>query len=602
MARPRHFAQGGAPRREQPTPSRPPPSRPPPSRIVGIFRTYGNESRIEPTDKRARSEWVVPRGQEGGAKPGEIVLAAPLPAPRFGLKPARVIERLGSMGDARSVSLVVITSHDIPTEFPEDALAEAAHARGVGVRGRTDLRAIPLVTIDGEDARDFDDAVFAERDGAGFRLVVAIADVAHYVRPGSPLDTAAWTRGNSCYFPDRVVPMLPEALSNGWCSLRPGEDRGCLFVEMRIDAKGRKHAQKFGRGLMRSAARLTYEQVQAAHDAGGDPGVPLASLYDAFRALAAARTARGTLDLDLPERKVALDDAGRVASVAPRPRLDSHRLIEEFMVLANVCAAEELERHQAPCVYRVHAPPSDEKLENLRQFLRQFRISLPPGNRLHPRDLDRALQQVAGTESALLVNEVMLRSQSQAAYATENIGHFGLALPRYAHFTSPIRRYADLVVHRSLIAALQLGAGALADAERPRLAETCEHITATERRATLAERDAIDRYLAAYMADKVGAEFPARISGVTRFGLFVTVAENGASGLVPVSTLPDDYWMHDEAAQTLTGRRAGQSFRLTQDVEVRLAEASPVTGGLVFHILAESGGGGRHGNRRQGRR
>ena len=591
MARPRQFAQRGAPRREEPTPSR----------ILGVFRTSANENRIEPTDRRARAEWVVPRGHEGGAKAGEIVLAAPLPAPRYGLRPARVIERLGRLGDARSVSLVVITSHDIPTEFSAEAVAEAGRARGVTVRGRADLRTIPLVTIDGEDARDFDDAVFAESDGAGFSLVVAIADVAHYVPPGSALDTAAWTRGNSCYFPDRVVPMLPEALSNGWCSLRPGEDRGCLFVKMRIDAQGRKREQKFGRGLMRSAARLTYEQVQAAHDSGADLGVPLAPLYAAFRALAAARLARGTLDLDLPERRVVLDDAGRVASVAPRPRLDSHRLIEEFMVLANVCAAEELERHRAPCVYRVHAPPSDAKLENLRVFLRQFKINLPPGNQLHPRDLDRVLQQAAGGDSATLINEVMLRSQSQAAYATENIGHFGLALPRYAHFTSPIRRYADLLVHRSLIAALELGKGALADAERPRLAESCEHITATERRAALAERDAIDRYLAAYMTDKVGAEFAARVSGVTRFGLFVTVAENGANGLVPVSTLPDDYWMHDEAAHTLTGRRNGLSFRLTQEVAVRLAEASPVTGGLVFQVIGESGRP-RRGGRRQGRR
>jgi ribonuclease R len=396
--------------------------------------------------------------------------------------------------------------------------------------------------------------------------------------------------------------MLPEALSNGWCSLRPGEDRGCLYVEMRIDAKGRKRSHRFGRGLMRSAARLTYEQVQAAHDAGDELGLPLPGLYAAFRALAAARAARGTLDLDLPERRVVLDDDGRVASVTPRPRLDSHRLIEEFMVLANVCAAEELERRHAPCAYRVHAPPSPEKLENLRQFLRQFKINLPPGDRLHPRDLDRALKHVAGSESAPLVNEVMLRSQSQAAYAVENIGHFGLALPRYAHFTSPIRRYADLVVHRSLIAAIGFGSGELADDERPRLAETCEHITATERRAALAERDAIDRYLAAYMADKVGAEFAARISGVTRFGLFVTVAENGANGLVPVSTLPDDYWMHDEAAQTLTGRRTGLSFRLAQEVEVRLAEASPVTGGLVFRILAGLDVPRRHGGRRPGRR
>ena len=384
------------------------------------------------------------------------------------------------------------------------------------------------------------------------------------------------------YFPDRVVPMLPEALSNGWCSLRPDEDRGCLFVELRIDQQGRKTSHRFGRGLMRSAARLTYEQVQRAQDAGD---ATFAQLYAAFRALLAARIARGTLDLDLPERKVVLDRHGRVASVAPRPRLDSHRLIEEFMVLANVAAAEELERLHQPAMYRVHAPPSRDKLASLRDFLHGLGISLPPGDQVHPRDLDRVLRRVAGTPEAPLVNEVMLRSQSQAEYSPDNIGHFGLALPRYAHFTSPIRRYADLLVHRALIRGLKLGDGALAADEAKGFPDTALHITATERRAQLAERDAIDRYLAAFMADKVGANFAARISGVTRFGLFVTVAESGASGIVPVRSLPDDFWQHDEREQTLTGRRTRLAFRLAQEVEVRLAEASPVTGGLVFHIL-----------------
>jgi ribonuclease R len=556
-----------------------------PGRILGVYRPHADGGRIVPTDRRAKAEWVVPPGEANEAEAGEIVLASPLPSTGFGLKPARVVERLGRMGDARSVSLIVIHTHDIPTEFPPAAIAEAERARGVTVRGRTDLRDIPLVTIDGEDARDFDDAVYAEADGAGFRLIVAIADVAHYVRPGSALDKAAWTRGNSCYFPDRVVPMLPEALSNGWCSLRPNEDRGCLFVEMQVDATGKKTAHRFGRGLMRSAARLTYEQVQEAHDAGTETSLPLWPLYAAFRVLLAARNARGTLDLDLPERKIVLDEHGKVASVSPRPRLDSHRLIEEFMVLANVCAAEELERLFNPCVYRVHPPPSDEKLEGLRAFLHGFDISLPPGNQLHPRDLDRVLKKVAGTEEAPLANEVMLRSQSQASYSPENIGHFGLSLARYAHFTSPIRRYADLLVHRALISGLKLGVGGLAPEEVARLPDTCEHITVTERRAALAERDAVDRYLAAFMADKVGSIFQARISGVTRFGLFVTVAGNGASGLVPVSTLPDDFWMHDEATQTLNGRRTRLSFRLAQEVEVRLAEATPITGGLVFHIM-----------------
>ncbi len=638
-----------------------------PGRILGVFRpgkqptkqatgprapgssgttqpgTTQIESRIIPTDRRAKAEWLVPPGEDGGAEAGEIVLAEPLPHHRLGLKPARVIERLGRMGDARSISLIATHTHDIPQEFSGEALAEAERARPAPLGGRTDLRALPLVTIDGEDARDFDDAVFAEPVDAptpgGFRLIVAIADVAHYVRPGSALDHAARTRGNSVYFPDRVVPMLPEALSNDLCSLRPGEDRPCLFAELTIDAGGRKTAHRFGGGLMRSAARLTYEAVQRAHDAqdhvdrgqadrgqadrgqadrghadrgqadrghhgdghsagDGDGGhgdashLPIEPLYAAFRALLAAREARGTLDLDLPERQVKLDAEGRVTAVLPRPRLDSHRLIEEFMVLANVAAAEELERHQSaqhrPIMYRVHAPPSEEKLAALRAFLGGLGVSLPPGDQLHPRDLDRVLRRVAGTAEAPLVNEVMLRSQSQAAYSPDNIGHFGLALPRYVHFTSPIRRYADLLVHRGLIAGLDLGDGGLGTEEAARFADTAEHITATERRAQLAEREAIDRYLAAFLADKVGAHFSARISGVTRFGIFVALPDSGASGLLPLSALPDDFWQHDEAAQTLTGRHTRQVFRLAQPIEVRLAEASPLTGGLVFQFVPDS--------------
>ncbi|MBV9758573.1 MAG: VacB/RNase II family 3'-5' exoribonuclease, partial [Alphaproteobacteria bacterium] len=477
-----------------------------PGQVLGVYRAAAPErrraagGRIEPTDRRARADWLVPPGQDGGAQPGEIVLATPLPHRGYGLKPARVVERLGRIGDARSVSLICIHTHDIPHEFPASALAEAARARAVALGRREDLRALPLVTIDGEDARDFDDAVYAERTDDGFRLVVAIADVAHYVRPGSALDREAEKRGNSVYFPDRVVPMLPEALSNGWCSLRPHEDRGTLFVEMQIDRDGRKRAHRFGRGVMRSAARLTYQQVQRAADRGDDAGLPpglIADLYAAFRALLAAREARGTLDLDLPERQVLLDADGRVAAVVPRPRLDSHRLIEEFMVLANVAAAEQLERLRAPCMYRIHAPPTDEKLESLRDFLKTFDLKLPAGNRLHPRDLDGILRKVAGRPEAPLINEVILRSQSQAQYSPDNIGHFGLALPRYAHFTSPIRRYADLLVHRALIGGLALGKDGLGPDAAAGFAELGQHLSVTERRAALAERDAVDRYLAA---------------------------------------------------------------------------------------------------------
>jgi ribonuclease R len=560
-----------------------------PGRILGVFRA---PDRLVPTDRRAKAEWRIPPGETGGAEPGEIVAAQPLPHTGLGLKPVRVIERLGRFGDARAVSLICIETHGIPQEFAPDALAEAKRARAAPLGKREDLRAVPLVTIDGEDARDFDDAVFAEPlPGGGWRLLVAIADVAHYVRPGSALDHDARRRGNSVYFPDRVVPMLPEALSNGWCSLKPGEDRGCLFAEMHVGEDGRKLSHRFGRGLMRSAARLTYEGVQRAHDADVELGLApgqLHALYGAFRALLAARERRGTLDLDLPERRVIINEAGQVEAIAPRPRLDSHRLIEEFMVLANVAAAEELERLHRPCVYRVHAPPSDEKLESLRTYLHGLGLSLPAGDQLHPRDLDRLLKRVAGTAEAPLVNEVVLRSQSQAAYSPDNIGHFGLALSRYAHFTSPIRRYADLLVHRSLIAGLRLGLGAMAADEPAGLADAAEHITSTERRAAAAEREAVDRYLAAYMADKVGNRFAARISGVTRFGLFVTIEGSGASGLVPMQALPSDYWDYDQASQTLTGRRTRRTYALAEAVEVRLSEANPVTGGLIFRLLDDT--------------
>ena len=558
----------------------------PPARILGVFE----EGRIIPTDRRQKGTWHVPAGEEMGAKPGEIVLAEPLPSTRhFGPKPARITERLGVMGEPRSVSLVCIHAHGIPDVFPAEAVQQAERAKGVGARGRTDLRDIPLVTIDGADARDFDDAVFAEPHDGGWRILVAIADVAHYVTPGSALDREAWARGNSVYFPDRVVPMLPEALSNGWCSLRPREDRGCLFVDMRFDGEGRKTGHAFGRGIMRSAARLTYEEIQEAADAGreaaGLPDGHIDRLYGAFRALLSAREKRGTLDLDVPERKVVLDTHGRVAAVEPRARLDAHKLIEEFMVAANVCAAEELERLVQPCMYRVHDRPSDQKMEGLRQFLATFEVSLPPSDRLHPRDFARVLEKVRGEPHERLVNEAVLRGQSQAAYAPDNLGHFGLALPRYAHFTSPIRRYAALLVHRALMRGLRLGKDGLEETEAARFPDTGEHITSTERRAAAAERDAVDRYLAAFMAGRVGETFDARISGVTRFGLFVTLDDNGASGIVPLGSLPDDRWDLDEATQTLAGRRTRLTFTLGQAVEARLAEATPRTGGMVFHIM-----------------
>ena len=553
--------------------------------IVGVFHAHPKGGRIEPTDRRQKAEWIVPMDETMGAMEDEIVRAEPLPGNNFGLKPARITERLGLVTDARSVSMIAIATHGIPMDFPEAALKEAEKAKAAPLAKRIDLREVPLITIDGADARDFDDAVFAEPAEHGYRLIVAIADVAHYVKPGSALDNSARERGNSCYFPDRVVPMLPEALSNGWCSLKPHEDRGCLFVEMHIDVHGRKTAHKFGRGLMRSAARKTYEQVQAEFE---DDPQSHAHLYAAYTALKAARDARGTLDLDLPERKVEIGLDGQVKNIAPRPQLDSHRLIEEFMILANVCAAEELEHRHQPCMYRVHAPPSPEKLDNLRSFLATLDISLVAGDQLHPRDLDRVLKLVAGTDNSSLVNETVLRSQSQAEYSPENIGHFGLALTKYAHFTSPIRRYADLLVHRALITGLKLGKDGLSPEDIAMFEDTAEQITGTERRATLAERDSTDRYLALYLQHRVGELFTSRVSGVTKFGLFVTLPESGASGFLSMANLPDDYWMHDEATQSLIGKRSRKTFQLAQMLDVRLAEARPVTGGLLFTLAGDA--------------
>jgi len=561
------------------------------ARVLGVFEPLPDGGgRIRPTSRREKGEIAVARGDTMAAESGELVTADLLPGRHHGLRQAAVKERLGRLGAPKSVSLVAIHANDIPFQFPEDALAQAAAVGPAPMGERVDLRPLPLVTIDGEDARDFDDAVWAEADGDGWRCIVAIADVSWYVRGGDALDRSAYQRGNSVYFPDRVVPMLPEELSNGWCSLKPGEDRPVIAVDFRIDRDGAKLSQRFLRGMMRSAARLTYARVQAARDGQADDcTLPLAEtviapLYGAWAALAKAREARGVLELDLPERKVEIGEDGKVAAIAPRPRLDSHRLIEDFMIQANVCAAEELERLHQPCMYRVHDTPSPEKLESLREFLRSLELTLAKGQIIRPRHFNQILAKVAGTPNQPLVNEVVLRAQAQAVYAPDNIGHFGLALARYAHFTSPIRRYADLMVHRALVAGLRLGEGGLAAAEAEKFAEAGTHISMTERRAATAEREAVDRYVTLFLADKVGASFAAKVSGVTRFGLFVTLAETGADGLVPVTTLPEDYYLHDEARHALVGKRTRRTFQLGQALTVVLAEADTLTGSMSFRL------------------
>jgi ribonuclease R len=573
------------------------------ARVVGVVTRAGDGSlRITPADKRIRTEFMIDARGLHGIKSGEIVLAEvePLRQGRaLGTPKARVVERLGRTGEARSVSLISIAAHGIPTDFPPAALAQAAAAGPATLGQRSDLRNIPLVTIDGEDARDFDDAVHATPDTdpknpGGWKLLVAIADVAHYVREGDALDKSARERGNSVYFPDRVVPMLPEELSNGWCSLRPDEDRPVMAVEIVIDAEGRKRQHHFLRGLMRSAARLTYERAQAAIDGRTDAVTALLlepvikPLYGAFRALQKARAARGTLELDLPERKVVLDGNGAVLKIDARERLDSHRLIEEFMIAANVAAAEALEKRRWPCMYRVHDQPDPSRIEALREFLEGLELRLPRGQVIRPAHFTRLLSNAAKTPYADMINSLVLRAQSQAVYSPENLGHFGLALSRYAHFTSPIRRYADLLVHRALIAAYNFGEEGL-DREVKGFKELGDHISATERRAAAAEREAVDRYTAAFLSGRIGEIFSGRISGVIRAGLFVALDETGADGIIPVSSLPNDFYDHDEARHALVGRRWGEVYRLGDRVQVRLVAAQPLTGGITFELI-EGGG------------
>ncbi len=554
--------------------------------VVGIYRRIGRDGRLEPTNRRVKTPYAIARSDSMGARHGELVRAETRPGRRLGLPHARITERLGQGSPVATASLIAIAEHGIPDRFPGEAIAEAEAAAATPLGEREDLRDIPLVTIDDESARDFDDAVWAGTDPeGGFRLIVAIADVARYVRPGSALDEAARERGNSAYFPDRVVPMLPEALSNGWCSLIPGEDRPCLAVHLRIDAEGRKREHRFVRGLMRSAARLTYGEVQATIEGrSGEDVAPMDDLHRAYTALNRARRARGTLDLEIPERRVTLADDGSIASIERRRTLDAHRLIEEFMIAANVAAAETLEEASALCVYRVHDSPDEKRIEALRDVLGTLGLSLPRGGALRAGHFSGLLDRVAGTPEAELVGEAILRAQAQAVYSTANIGHFGLALRRYAHFTSPIRRYADLMVHRSLIAARGLGEGG-SDGGRDRAEATAEHISETERRAATAERDAVDRLCAIYLADRVGGEFAATIAGITRAGLFVRLDETGASALVPLSSLPFGPLRVDRNGGRLTDRRGRTVASLGDAVRVRLDDVDTRTGSLVCSVM-----------------
>ena len=618
--------------------------------VLGVVHREGEGHWLRPVEKKERRE--LPISDLGRAEPGDLVLAE-----KTGRPPrltARVSEVLGDPFAPRSFSLIAIHKHGIPHEFPDRVIEEAERVAKQDLgQGREDLTHVPIVAIDPADARDHDDAVWAAEDDdpgnqGGWKAIVAIADVSFYVRPGSALDKEARKRGNSVYFPDRVVPMLPETLSAEICSLTEGEDRAALVCHLQVSKDGQLKSWRFTRARVRIAANIAYEDAQAAIDAAaaekrdsphfsgenGDsphfsavevasspcsmpeieaqaPAVPpelvettLNSLWACWRAMYAAREKRGPLELDLPERRVVLDEKGRILSVAPRERLDAHKLIEDYMIAANVAAAKALEAKKAPVMYRVHEPPSREKLVALKEYLKTFDVEFALGQVVRPSTFNRIIERVGEADFRPQIMEQILRSQTQAYYAPENHGHFGLALGSYAHFTSPIRRYADLIVHRALVRAYGLGEGSLSDTEAEAMEVTGELISQLERRAMEAERDTIDRYVAAYLSERVGDLVDCRITGVQPFGFFATVEGLGGDGLVPVSTLGSEYFRYDEKTHSLVGDDTDETFTMGQRLKLRLVEANPVSGGLRFE-LPDAGyapAGSRQGPRRDGRR
>jgi ribonuclease R len=545
---------------------------------------------LAPVDKRVRHS--TPISDLGGAEQGQLVLAEPAGrSPRAGVKVTTV---LGDPLAPKAFSLIAIHKYGIPFAFMSETLDEGALAAQLPLSEdkREDLRHLPIVAIDPSDARDHDDAIWAEPDGqGGFRALVAIADVSFYVRPGSSLDREARKRGNSVYFPDRVVPMLPEVLSADVCSLRAGEDRAAMACHLEIAANGKVTSWRFTRALVRIHEVIAYEEAQRRTDEG-EAGENLINLCACWRALEQARNDRDPLALELPERRVVLNEHGKIEEIAIRERLDAHRVVEDFMICANVAAAKALESKVSPVVYRIHEPPSREKLVALKDYLATFDKKLALGQVITPSLFNRMLKDVSDESEKALIMEAVLRSQTQAYYGPRNAGHFGLSLGSYAHFTSPIRRYADLLVHRALVDAFHLEQPApkgdipahsgLSDRDRDDLSKVSEAISDAERRAMMAERETTDRYVAAWLSARVGEVFECRVTGVQRFGLFATIIGLGGDGLVPISVLGDERFFHDEKAQVLEGERSGTKFGLGLILRLKLAEANPLTGALKF--------------------
>jgi ribonuclease R len=560
--------------------------------VLGILRKEALGWRLVPVDKKARTDLAI--NDPGDGQPGDLVLAEPSGRPprQYG----RVVEVLGDPFQPKSFSLIAIHAKGIPNRFDESTLDEAERMARQSLGEREDLRALPFLTIDPADARDHDDAVWAAPDDekpGHFRAIVAIADVSFYVRPGTALDRSARSRGNSVYFPDRVVPMLPEVLSAHVCSLVENEDRAVLACHLHIDPEGKLLDWRFTRAAIRCVTNIAYEEAQATMDAAkGEWLHVLQPLWAAWGALAKARADREPLDLELPEKRVVLDEAGRIAGISIREHLTAHRVIEDYMIAANVAAAKALEKKKAGCIFRCHEAPSREKIVALRDYLETLGQNIALGQVAKPAVFNRILARAKDGENYKQVTEQVLRTQTQAYYSPANVGHFGLSLGSYAHFTSPIRRYADLVVHRSLVAAYRLGDGALHKEEEKGLTKTADHISMTERRAMEAERDTIDRYVAAFLSTKVGEIVKTRITGVAKFGFFATVDGLGGDGLVPVSTLGEERFVFDEDARILEGIQTGTRYAVGQRMELRLAEASPITGSLRFELPEGGSSGG----------
>ena len=553
--------------------------------ILGIIAKDGDNHFLRPVDKRERRDTLI--SDLGGAKVGDLVRAE-----KAGRPPritARVTEVLGDPFAPRAFSLVAIHKLGIPDVFSNETIDEAEQVSKLALGPREDLRQLPIIAIDPADARDHDDAVWAQaNDDGSYEAIVAIADVSYYVRPGSSLDREAKKRGNSVYFPDRVVPMLPETLSAEMCSLKQGVDRAAIACHLSVNKAGKVTAWRFTRAVIRVAANMAYENAQAAVDGAREDALlepVLKPLWACWALLAKARDAREPLDLDLPERRVVLDAAGRITSIAERERLDAHRLIEDFMIAANVAAAKALEAKKAPCMYRVHEAPAREKIVALKDYLATFEVPFALGQVVTPKIFNHVLKRIGDADFRPQVMEQILRTQTQAYYAPANQGHFGLSLGSYGHFTSPIRRYADLLVHRALVGAYGLGEGALTETEASRMPQLGEAISQTERRAMLAERETVDRYVAAFLSERVGDVLDTRITGITKFGFFATVEGIGGDGLVPISTLGSEYFRHDEANHKLVGEQSGDEYVLGQKLQLRLAESNPASGSLRFELV-----------------